>query len=321
MKAIMLLPLAAAVVAGNPAAFPRPRGPYLGQRPPGLTAVRFAPGIVSTDNHEHSRLVLSRDGQEIYWAVIPVDAGTSERGGTFQPEQQSIWFSENGPDGWSPPRILLPKRWSPALSPDGQILYHRPLDLGAGPDDDPQQRRKVVFKLSRTATGWSDPVRVEGLIPEDGRLTASFCFADNGNLYFDSGEPTKSGYWTWELFFSRHQDGRYSRPQRIGSGVNDGVINWCPWVAPDESYLVWSSHREGEVGEGDLYVSFKQPGGGWGIPINMGRAVNTPFQERFPSVSPDGRFLFFARHIDDETHSDIYWVSAKVIDALRPASE
>ncbi len=321
MRTLALLSWVAIVVVGSAADFPKLTGPYLGQKPPGTTPERFAPGIVSTAHHEHSRLEIARDGRELYWAVIPARADGSERGWSFEVEQQSIWFANEGPDGWTRPQILLPKRWAPALSPDDQVLYHRPLDLGASPDDDPQQRRKTILRLARTAEGWSDPAPVEGLIPEDGRLTASFCFADNGNLYFDSGEPTRSGYWTWEIFFSRRENGRYAPPERIGFGVNEGVINWCPWVAPDESYLIWSSHREGEIGEGDLYVSFRQPDGSWGTPINIGRPVNTPGQERFPSVSPDGRFLFFARHIDDKTHSDLYWVSAEVIDRLRPQPE
>jgi hypothetical protein len=193
----------AVVLGAGPVDFPKLEGPYLGQKPPGMTPQRFAPGVVSTDQHEHSRLEISRDGKELYWAVIPVEADRSEGGWSFLIEQQSIWFSKNGPDGWSRPQILLPGRWVPTLSTDGQTLYCRPIDRWATPDDLPEERKKTVLAASRTPDGWSTPVAVEGLLPEDGRLTASFCFARNGNLYFDSGEPTKSGNWTWELFVAK----------------------------------------------------------------------------------------------------------------------
>ena len=103
----------------------------------------------------------------------------------------------------------------------------------------------------------------------------------------------------------------------MSHGINDGAASWCPWVAPDESYLIYSSHREGEFGRGDLYINFKDEDGNWTEPVNMGERVNSQMQERFPSVSPDGKFLFFARNMP-ETFSDIFWVDAKIIEELRP---
>jgi Tol biopolymer transport system component len=50
----------------------------------------------------------------------------------------------------------------------------------------------------------------------------------------------------------------------------------------------------------------------------MGNKINTEGQERFPSVSADGKYLFFARHKDDITYSDFYWVDAKIIADLKP---
>ena len=44
-------------------------GDYLGQTPPGDTAVIFAPGVVSTDIRQHSAPAFSPDGNEVYWMV------------------------------------------------------------------------------------------------------------------------------------------------------------------------------------------------------------------------------------------------------------
>ena len=49
----------------------------------------------------------------------------------------------------------------------------------------------------------------------------------------------------------------------------------------------------------------------------MGGKINTDKYERFPSVSPDGKFLFFGRNMP-ETFGDIFWVDAKVIEDLKP---
>ena len=47
-------------------------GDYLGQTPPGDTAVVFAPGIISTDYTEHCTPEFSIDGNEVFWWVCMV---------------------------------------------------------------------------------------------------------------------------------------------------------------------------------------------------------------------------------------------------------
>ena len=103
-------------------------------------------------------------------------------------------------------------------------------------------------------------------------------------------------------------------PECINSTV---VLDWTPYIAPDDSYLIFSSHREGEFGDGDLYISFHDRSADtWSEPINMGEPINTRVQERFPAVSPDGKYLFFTRY--NPPHSqDIFWVSAEVIDDIK----
>lgn len=45
--------------------FPALKGPYLGQKPPGMTPEIFAPGVISTCL-EHSSAIFSNDGKEVY---------------------------------------------------------------------------------------------------------------------------------------------------------------------------------------------------------------------------------------------------------------
>ena len=108
----------------------------------------------------------------------------------------------------------------------------------------------------------------------------------------------------------------------------------------DESYLIFSSDRPGELGEGDLYISFKGKDNEWIEPLNMGDKINSAFHDVAPYVSPDGKYLFFCsfrpnprpiggkrltlREIQEildgpgNGRGDIYWVSAKVIENLKP---
>ena len=92
-------------------------------------------------------------------------------------------------------------------------------------------------------------------------------------------------------------------------------------VAPDESYLIFSSRDRAGYGSGDLFVSFRTADGGWTEPKNMGSTINTDELEFCPMVSPDGRWLSFSRRYGDScpttTDAEIYWMDASIIEALR----
>ena len=292
---------------------------YLGMPLPGDSALVFAPGIVTTIHHEHSRMEFTKDGSEMYWEVIPLNKDYEQNNESrFDIDKQNILFVKKTNSGWTNPEILPATKnmraRRPILSLDEQTLYFETDKLDADPDIRP--RPSIQMSLSREDNKWTNPRKINGLIPKvEGKSTMLFCFADNGNIYYDLGGPTEKGNWAWEIYFMKYENGKYLNPVLMDNGINDEEINWCPWIAPDESYLIFSSHRKGDYGSGDLYISFNK-NGQWSRPINMGEKVNTFMQERLPSVTPDGKFMFFTRHMTN-TNNDFYWISSEVIEKLR----
>jgi hypothetical protein len=67
----------------------------------------------------------------------------------------------------------------------------------------------------------------------------------------------------------------------MGGGINDSRVSLHPWIAPDKSYIIYSSPREGGYGNSDLYIHFKDDRGDWSDPINLGDKINTETYERF----------------------------------------
>lgn len=59
-----------------------------------------------------------------------------------------------------------------------------------------------------------------------------------------------------------------------------------------------------------MYISFNK-NGTWTKAINLGPKVNTEKTEMCPSVSPDGKYLFFHRGGEDD--GDIYWIDFRPI--------
>lgn len=66
-----------------------------------------------------------------------------------------------------------------------------------------------------------------------------------------------------------------------------------PYLSPDGNIMYFVSDRRGGVGGNDLYYS-KKAGNTWTSPVNLGRTINTEFNEIQPYISDDGKTIYFA---------------------------
>ena len=285
--------------------FPVLTGPYLGQKPPGLIPKIFAPGVVSTENHEHSSLIISPDGKEIFWSVLsaPLSNHSSHK----------IVFMKYENSHWSPPKTAsFSGQYQddhPFISPDGKIIYfcsNRPFPG--------KNKSKELWVVERTSTGWSDPKLLGNPFTEEIK-TWQPSITNNGTLYFLGYlEGVQKEYGIYRSSFT---NGQYSKPELLNELINTKYPDWCPYIAPDENYLIFSSKRPGGYGGFDLYICYRRNNGTWVEPQNLGSEINHQYHERFPGVSPDGKYLFFTRP-NGENKGDIYWVSTKIIEKLKP---
>ena len=167
--------------------------------------------------------------------------------------------------------------------------------------------------MERTDAGWSE-VKTLGAPFKDipiMRLSAS----SKGTYYFDFADHDGDGY----IRYSRLIDGKREKPQKMSKAINSGKLTAHPFIAPDESYLIWDAERDGGYGGPDLYISYRAKDGSWGAAINLGDKINTEHSDAFGSVTPDGKYLFFYRAISPG-NLDIFWVDAQFIETLRPKS-
>ncbi|MFK7914299.1 MAG: hypothetical protein AB8B93_10330 [Pseudomonadales bacterium] len=262
-------------------AFPPLQGPYMGQSPPGPIAQVFAPNAISTADWEVEG-VFAPGMTEFYFTTVGGLRSVPTVIGYRQEGQVWSKFTEFQRDG------------EMAFSPDGQRMY-----LADGYRD-------------REGAGWSARKSLGPMFDREDlgvmRLTASV----RGTYVFDD---YKGGD---VIRISQLIDGKREMPTLLGPEVNAGEFTAHPFIAPDESYLIWNSERADGFGDSDLYISFRRDDETWGPAINMGAAVNSKRWDAYASVTPDGKYLLFNRGIDAENNNvDIYWVSASVIDVLR----
>ena len=267
---------------------------YLNQAPPGRKAELFAPAVI---NHiAHSSPSFTPDGKEIYWSTVGENNKT-----------RKIYFVKYGNNKWSEPAIVSFSGDyhddQPFVSYNGQKLYFaskRPKKDGNTDND--------IWISDKTESGWGEPKTIDNLI---GFWTPAV--THTGTIYFIELIEQMPVICKAEF-----NGGKYQDAEILNENINQkGARNWCPFIAPDESYLIFTSDREGGYGSGDLYISFKNDKGQWQKAINLGSSVNTDKQERFPGVSPDGKYLFFTRWLSQPYYHDLYWIDAGIINELK----
>jgi Tol biopolymer transport system component len=274
--------------------FPKLTGPYLGQKPPGTTPEIFAPGIVSTTAHEFSCCFMP-DGKEFFFARRDLKLN------------QTVLFVTKLVDGaWTEPSVALfvenEYSFEPSVTPNSQRLYFqsgKPIPGQTGPPMN-------VLYVEREGERWGMPKNPGP--PFNPAQAMGISSTLNGTIYTTdiSGGPGSEC-----IAVMRKINGEYQKLERLGPPINKDIQGMYPFVAPDESYLIFSSRKPAEKIDSVLLISYKGSDGRWGEP----RLIDVGMSAGLPLVSPDGRFLFFTS--GERGKSDIYWVSAKIIERGR----
>lgn len=240
----------------------------------------FAAGMISTKLSERD-LAISPDGKEIYYTLqLPQ--------GLFQ---TLVCRKKNEKGVWGEPEIAsFAGRYSdlePAFSADGNMLYfssNRPLSGTAAKDFD-------IWVTERNTNGsWSEPRNLGAPVntAEDEFYPS---IAKNGNLYYTAAYKTGPG--KEDIFMAEWSNGRYDIPVALDSNINTKTYEFNAYVSPGEDFILFTSYgRKDDKGRGDLYISLKGKDGHWKPAVNLD-FLNSSKIDYCPSVSPDGKILFF----------------------------
>jgi hypothetical protein len=311
-----------------------PGGPYLGMKAPGLAPELFAPGVVSTGLADRD-VAMTPDGNEIYFSVTFRTIGT-------------IMVTRRAGGRWTPPEVASFAaaaayfHMEPCLSGDGRRVFFLTNRPRAGETPGPGWANQNIWAADRQGDGsWGEPYDLGAPINTEGAAFFPSVTRD-GTLYFIRVKaPRKDA----AVYRSPFVGGRFTEPERLSDVVNGTGATYNAFVAPDERYLIAAVEGRDDSTppkKANYYVFFRNQDGTWSAGINLGPAINDPANTvHSPYVSPDGRHFFFssnaprerarpslsgltlARLVDlnaspQNGNADIYWVSAEVIEHLRP---
>lgn len=266
---------------------------YLGQKPPGLIPEVFAPGKVSINGRYESTISFSPDLKELFFDAKHED------------EASQIFVSKLVNGAWTTIKKANLTKGSkkeemhPFASPDGKRVYFTAYDSIFSDEQ--------IWYVNRLGNSWSDAILLDSPINDDMVFFPNQ--TNNGDLYYFNLSKFKT-------YYAPNKNGELIQPQEVEIDIGHHAF-----ISPNDDYLLVTarSNEEENRKDNDIYVYFKNPDGTWSNPINLGTTINSYYSEKTPSISPDGKYLFFGRDERDIQPglSNIYWVSTEIIQKLK----
>jgi Tol biopolymer transport system component len=243
--------------------FPVLKGPYLGQKPPGMKPELFAPGIVSTKDHIEMGFTCTSDGREIYFA-------RSER--MDIDSYFAIWVVRQKNGKWSKPEVApfsgVYRDFGPFVTPDGKyLLFYRMSSKKA-------QIERGTYIIEKQGDTFGEP----------GYFFNAYCMtsADFKTFYFSTEKDKKTSR---DLAMVQWDNGDFLTPEKLKGSINSDEWEAHGCISPDGTYIIFDRIQH-------TYVSFLQKDNKWS------KGYQLPGKFHVPIVSGNGKYIFFEANGD-----------------------
>src|SRR5713101_1161763 len=280
---------------------------------PWSTPMNLGDTVNSTSNDNHP--AISRDGLSLYI--------TSDRPGGVNGVNakafSEIWVAqrERLDAAWGAPRNLGSvinvagfNVGVPNLTPDGhRIFFNSTQPGGCGAADLWVSHRKN----KHDDFGWETPVNLGCTVNSAAAETAPTYFEDEETgivtLYFTSTRPGIGGN---DIYASTLGDDGAFGPPAIVAELSTRFDETRTAIRRDGLEFFFASNRPGGlapsgIGANDIWVSTRtKTTDPWSAPQNLGRPVNSEFEDGAPALSWEGTTLYFysRRHPEDPKRTD-----------------
>lgn len=182
--------------------------------------------------------------------------------------------------------------YSPALSADEKTLIftsRRPGSTGGDRTIEDEFYEDIYIAYRKPDSTWTTPVSISPNINTVTHEASVGLTADAQTLLIY--KDTNGG----DIYFSQLDiSDKWSIPEPLGSNVNTSHWETSACLTPDGNTLYFVSDRPGGLGGRDIWKCVKLPNGKWGLAVNLGAPINTPYDEESPFIHPNGTLLFFS---------------------------
>jgi hypothetical protein len=252
----------------------------------GITAQkieRVYPEILSKFPHVRD-IAITANQDEIYFTVE-----------SYKKEYSFIAFIKKVNNQWTKPEVAsfsgMYKDLEPFLSPNGLQLFFATNRVN--------NKSKTIKKdidiwyVERVSlqSKWSAPKNVGPIINTNANEYYP-SVTNKGDLFFTAAYKDAKG--KEDIYVSRYVNGLYTKPVSLGTGVNSEKYEFNAYVAPDESFILFTSYgRKDDLGGGDLYISYKDKNDKWTAAQHLGKNINSNKIDYCPFVDFKTNTFYF----------------------------
>jgi len=226
---------------------------------------------------------MSKNQNEFYFTVE-----------SYAKEYSFIAYSKKVNGKWQKPETVSfsgqYKDLEPFLSPDGLKLFFA---SNRKNNDSGEVKKDIdIWYVTRESLSdnWSNPINVGSIINTS---TNEFypSITEKGDLFFTAEYENSKG--KEDIYVSRFINGKYTKPAPLSSAVNSEKYEFNAFVAPDESFIIFTSYgRKDDLGRGDLYISKKDKNNQW-LPAEHLTNINSKKLDYCPFIDLNTNTLYF----------------------------
>jgi tetratricopeptide (TPR) repeat protein len=175
---------------------------------------------------------------------------------------------------------------NPAVSFDGNTIAYT------------EQRgvSNAIYYSKKERGKWQPPIEITMEI-NAGEDCSTCSLNSNGTELFLYKKDNEDG----NIYSTTYSNGAWTPIKKLNKNINTKFYESHASISADGKKLYFSSNRDGGQGGLDIYVSEKDAVGDWGPAVNLGAAINTPYNEDTPFITQNDSVLYFS----SEGHSSI----------------
>ena len=274
-------------------------GAYLGFDKPDTIPIRFAPGLISTEDNDDFIIAISNDGTQIVFSRT--DIGLKN----WAKSWRMLYMRQINGRWTLPEELSFPEGKfgvNPAFSDRGDKIFFSIVESGTN----------SYGYIHIGDSTYSDLISIGNPFG-----TSSKCFSyfmDVDSTFYFCGKMKDFVGGNTDLYCSyKNENGWVVRNIAELNNEND---NDSPFISPKGDYMVYNqAFFPNTMDSSIVMLSFRGENNSWEEPINLTGKMGGLKNNWKPIITSDGKYLFLS--MQNEDGFDIYWVSTEVIDKLR----
>jgi outer membrane protein OmpA-like peptidoglycan-associated protein len=177
----------------------------------------------------------------------------------------------------------FPMQYFPAITADGtELIFTVRYGQAHNFNED-------IFTSKKINGKWQAPASLSTNLNSNFREGACSISADGRHMIL-----TICGPRGCDLYESKKNGDTWGKPVIIGGGVNSNGWEAQPSLSADGNELYFVSDRKGGLGGYDIWYSRKDENGQWMKATNLGKPVNTKYDEIAPYIHVNNQNLYYA---------------------------